>query len=224
MTTPTTTVAPSTIPAPGFADPARQAQQTFRAVLNALSRPTLSFSVAGPPEAPALLGPALAAVLLTLLDEECSVWLGGRLAEDGKGGEGKDGKDGKDGKVDAWLTFHTGVRRARSAADADFVVVEAGALPALEDLAQGSEEEPHRSATVVLDVRGGTGSGHWLAHGPGIDGSAVLHAPWAGTGFHEQWTRNAARFPRGVDLLLVDSRSVTGLPRTTRLEPTTEEA
>lgn len=204
------TTSARTVPAPGFADPPRQAQQTFRAVLDALSRPTLSFPVTGPAEAPASLGPALAAVLLTLLDEECSVWLGGRFAGDGE--------------VDAWLTFHTGVRRARSAADADFVVVDAPAAPALEDLAQGSDEEPHRSATLVLDVRGGTGSGHWLARGPGIDGSVALHAPWADTGFHEQWTRNAARFPRGVDLLLVDAGSVSGLPRTTRLEPTTEEA
>lgn len=202
----------STIPAPGFSEPTRQAQQTFRAVLDALSRPTRPLPVAGPAEAPASLGPALAAVLLTLLDEECSAWLGGRFADDAE--------------LDAWLAFHTGVRRARTAAEADFVVVDAAAAPALEDLAQGSDEEPHRSATVVLDARGCTGDRRWSAHGPGIEGSAVLVAPWADAEFFGRWTRNAAQFPRGVDLLVLDAGSVTGLPRTTRLgptAPTTEE-
>ena len=53
--------------------------------------------------------------------------------------------------------------------------------------------------------------------GPGIDGSAEFAAPWAPEGFAEAWQRNTELFPRGVDLLLVDSGTVTGLPRTTLL-------
>jgi len=198
-----------TIPAPGFADPTRDAQRVFRAVLDALSRPTRAVEVAGPAQAPAVLGAALAGVLLTLLDEECTAWLSGRFAGDPE--------------LDAWLAFHTGVRRTAHAATADFVLVDAPALPPLQELAQGSDEAPHRSATVVLDVRGSTGASRWVATGPGIDGSAVLDAPWAGAAFPAQWRRNTEGFPRGVDLLLVATASVTGLPRTTRLQPSTRQ-
>ena len=191
------------IPAPGFAEPTRDAQRAFRAVLDALAHPTRSYPLAGPAQAPAALGPGLAAVLLTLLDEECTLWLGGDLAADAE--------------TDAWLTFHTGTRRAPSAADADFVVTAPGDLPALAGLAQGTDQAPHASATVVLDVRGCTGSRRWTARGPGIEHTAELDAPWAADGFLDGWAANTAAFPRGVDLLLVDAGSLTALPRTTRL-------
>jgi alpha-D-ribose 1-methylphosphonate 5-triphosphate synthase subunit PhnH len=53
--------------------------------------------------------------------------------------------------------------------------------------------------------------------GPGIDGSVALAAPWAFPGFAEAWRYNTRLFPRGVDLLLVGSGTVVGLPRTTLL-------
>jgi len=107
-------------------------------------------------------------------------------------------------------------------------------------LALGTDEAPHLSATVVLDVRGyanpaaapatgaaaaatgpaaglAAGAARFTMRGPGIDGSAELAAPWAPEGFAEAWQRNTELFPRGVDLLLVDSGTVTGLPRTTLL-------
>ena len=191
------------IPAPGFAEPTRDAQRAFRAVLDALAHPTRSYPLAGPAQSPAALGPGLAAVLLTLLDEECALWLAGDLAADAE--------------TDNWLTFHTGARRAPSAAAADFVVTAPGDLPALTDLAQGTDQAPHASATVVLDVRGCTGSRRWTARGPGIEDTAELDAPWAPDGFLDVWAANTASFPRGVDLLLVDAGSLTALPRTTRL-------
>ena len=71
----------SAFPAPGFADPTRDAQRAFRAVLDALAHPARSFPLAGPADPPAALGPGLAAVALTLLDEDCAVWLGGALGK-----------------------------------------------------------------------------------------------------------------------------------------------
>ena len=70
------------LPAPGFTDPTRDAQRAFRAVLDALAHPTCPYPVAGPAEPPAALGRGLAAVALTLLDEDCAVWLGGALDRD----------------------------------------------------------------------------------------------------------------------------------------------
>ena len=197
------------LPAPGFADPTRDAQLAFRAVLDALAHPTCSYLLAGPAEPPAALGRCLAAVALTLLDDDCAVWLGGAL--------------GRDAEVAAWLAFHTGARRVTDSAVADFVVTAPDALPPLASLKLGTDEAPHLSATVVLDVRGcagvhgGDDPATFSARGPGIDGVATLAAPWAPDGFAAAWRSNTGQFPRGVDLLLVDANSVTGLPRTTLL-------
>jgi alpha-D-ribose 1-methylphosphonate 5-triphosphate synthase subunit PhnH len=197
-------------PAPGFADPTRDAQRAFRAVLDALAHPTRAYPLTGPAEPPAALGPGLGAVALTLLDEDCTVWLGGALADDPA--------------VEAWLAFHTGARRvgqpgAGHERDADFVIATPEDLPSITSLALGTDETPHLSATVVLDVRDCAGPARFRAEGPGIDGSATLDAPWAPAGFAAQWRENTELFPRGVDLLLVDADSVTGLPRTTRITP-----
>ena len=227
------------LPAPGFADPTRDAQRAFRAVLDALAHPTRSYPVAWPAEPRAALGRALAAVALTLLDEDCDIWLGGAL--------------GRDAEVAAWLAFHTGARRVADPSEADFLVTAPDALPPLASLKLGTDEAPHLSATVVLDVRGDgdtdlpltefntesntrfttqpntrftTESNNrfttrfgtrFTAEGPGIDGTATLAAPWAAGGFADAWRQNTELFPRGVDLLLVDSNTVTGLPRTTLL-------
>jgi alpha-D-ribose 1-methylphosphonate 5-triphosphate synthase subunit PhnH len=201
-------------PGRGFADPARDAQRAFRAVLDALSHPTRRYPLAGPAEPPAALGRGLAAIALALLDEECAVWLGGAL--------------GRDTEVASWLAFHTGAGRAESAA-AGFVIAAPMALPPLESLALGTGEAPHLSATVVLDIRGCAGAARFTARGPGIADTATLTAPWAPDGFTDAWRRNTGLFPRGVDLLLVDDDSVTAVPRTTRLstddpEPAQPEA
>jgi alpha-D-ribose 1-methylphosphonate 5-triphosphate synthase subunit PhnH len=197
------------VPAPGFADPTRDAQRAFRAILDALAHPARPYPVCGPAEPPGALGRGLAAVALTLLDEDSPVWLGGAL--------------GRDAETAAWLAFHTGARRVGDPAAASFVIAGPDALPPLASLALGTDEAPHRSATVVLDVRAravpGPGPARFTARGPGIDGTATLTAPWAADGFIDAWERNAGLFPRGVDLLLVDAGSVAALPRTTRLSP-----
>lgn len=201
------------LPTPGFADHTRDAQLAFRAVLDALAHPARSYPLPGPAEPPAALGRGIAAVALTLLDEDCDVWLGGEL--------------GRDGETAAWLAFHTGARRTDDPAAAGFIVTGPDALPPLASLALGTDEAPHLSATVVLDVRASANSGvslaRFAARGPGIDDVATLSAPWAKEDFADAWRQNTGLFPRGVDLLLVDSDSVTALPRTTRLTADTEQ-
>ncbi|WP_316298220.1 phosphonate C-P lyase system protein PhnH [Clavibacter michiganensis] len=191
------------IPAPGFGDATRGAQAAFRALLDALAHPTRIQPLTGPAEAPAGLGPGLGAVALTVLDEESALWLDPRRAADDE--------------VTSWLTFHTGVRLVTAASDADFVLADPASLPPLAALAAGTDEEPHRSATALLDVRDAAGTMRIRAEGPGIDGHAIADAPWADEGFLDAWRANGERFPRGGDLLLVDAGSVAALPRTTRL-------
>uniref|UniRef100_UPI001954D889 phosphonate C-P lyase system protein PhnH n=1 Tax=Klebsiella pneumoniae TaxID=573 RepID=UPI001954D889 len=65
-----------------YADPVHEAQQAFRAVMNALARPGTIQLVAGLAEAPAPLTPVAAAVVLALADFETSVFLDAPLSTD----------------------------------------------------------------------------------------------------------------------------------------------
>ena len=104
------------------------------------------------------------------------------------------------------------------AAEAGFVIAAPETLPPLASLALGTEEAPHLSATVVLDVRGCAGHRPGSPHrAPASTAPPRSSAPWAPDGFADAWRGNTELFPRGVDLLLVDSEAVTALPRTTRL-------
>ena len=84
----------------GFERPAQAAQQTFRSVLEAMARPgrvqTIASSALAGLESPGIgIGPC--AVLLSLLDAECSLFIDAALPSD---------------TLSPYLRFHTGVRLA----------------------------------------------------------------------------------------------------------------
>ena len=199
----------TTPPAPGFADPTVAGQRVFRAILDALAHPGRSYRIAGPAQAPESLGTGLAAVALTLLDEDVSVWLHRKLAQSPD--------------VTSYLAFHTGTRVTNEPGAANFLIAPPDTRPPLDALALGTDEAPHQSATVVLDARTPGVGARFTATGPGIDGWVAIDAPWAPEGFVAAWTRNGAVFPRGVDLLVVGEDSVVALPRTTRLRAVSDQ-
>lgn len=189
---------------PGFVNPVRDAQQVFRAVLEALARPTTPQTVTAQVRPPAPLGATVGAVILALCDEQTPLWLDPAL-RDAPG-------------VCAWIVFHTGARIVEQVGDATFVVASSpSTAPRLANLAQGTDEEPHRSATLVIDACCAPGIGALSATGPGIPD--VAH--WDGAGLPEkflgQWHENHSIFPRGVDIILAAETAVLGLPRTTAL-------
>lgn len=201
---------PAAPPLPAFADPVQDAQRVFRAVLQAMARPTLPqpFPALGSLRTPAPLGTTAGAVVLALCDEQTPIWLAPALAasED----------------VRAWIRFHTGARLVDRSGDAAFAVAPPTAAPPLGELAQGTDEEPHLSATLILDTGAPGPIGAFTATGPGVDGSV----DWDGAGLPEyrgrggflaQWHANRSGFPRGVDLILAGDREVRALPRSTRL-------
>lgn len=199
------------IQTPGFANPVDDAQRVFRAVLEALARPTLAQPVEPAVLPPAPLGPTAGAVVLTLCDEHTPVWLDPALR--------------RAGDVETWVRFHTGARIVDDPADALFCVASsASAAPALDVLRQGTDEEPHVSATVIIDATDARPTGALLATGPGVNGEVA----WDGAGlpgsrpegprFLDAWAANNRRFPRGVDLILAGDGEVRGIPRTTALK------
>ena len=189
---------------PGFTNPVRDAQQVFRAVLEALARPTTPQRVDVGIQPPEPLGATTGAVILALCDEQTPIWLDPVLRAVPE--------------VGAWIAFHTGARIVDRPGDALFVIASSpSAAPRLAELVQGTDEEPHRSATLVIDARGARGMDTLAATGPGIQSAADWDGAGLPSGFLPQWQENRALFPRGVDIVLTAETTVRGLPRTTAL-------
>ncbi len=190
----------------GFADPALGSQAVFRAALQALSHPGRIVDLPHDAQTPPQGHGASAALLLALLDPDCRLWLSPSLAGTEAAG---------------WLRFHTGCVLAGEPAEAQFAwIAEGDEAPALERFAQGSDADPDRSATCVLDVSAlaeGAATG-WTLRGPGIQAEARLAVEGLGAGFAAQWRANHAAFPRGVDVFFATPTQIAGLPRSTRIE------
>jgi len=185
---------------PGFADPVHDAQNAFRRVLDALSRPGRRFALGSPVKGLAL-GPAMARLLLALTDDDTAVW----WQQD-------------DGTAPDWLRFHTGATLSVTSTEAAFAVLtNAATLPSLDTFAAGSVESPEDSATLLVEVASlDTGPAvEW--RGPGIREMQTVRIAGLPENFWTQWQANHASFPQGVDIVFTCADAALGLPRTTRV-------
>ncbi len=201
---------------PGFRNAVHGAQQTFRTVLDAMSRPGRICELPGsaldglepPPSAvagrPMSVGGA--AVLLALLDAETSVRLTGTLAS---------------AAALTYLRFHTGVRSPWQEEFADFTLARACEVnaPLWSRLDLGQDEAPQRGATLLVEVDtlGGATGTRLRLRGPGVETSQSLAV---GGLSHEFWLwrqRLQAALPRGIELLLVDGARIAAIPRSSRI-------
>ncbi len=183
----------------GFADPVPDAQRSFRAALEAMARPGRVLAVTAPPEPPPPLCPAAAAMLLTLVDAGTSLWTDAGA------------------EAEAWARFHCGCQVTPQLGAAAFALA-TGAAPDLLLLDPGTEEEPARGATLILQVAA-LEPGHGLRlTGPGIEREHRLHIDPLPPGLVAAWEVGRARFPRGVDLILCAGDRLAALPRTVRIE------
>jgi len=186
----------------GFADPVGAAQATFRAVLTALSEPGRVLALELALEPPPPLGPAAAAVALSLLDGDTPLWC-----------------DRTSRGALPSLRFHTGVPLVEAPEQARFALIaDAAQLPSLAAFEAGSDEYPDRSATVIVEV-GALGEGRALVlRGPGIPDRRTLAVRGLPAGFAAEWHANHARFPRGIDVILTAGNRLAGLPRSVLIE------
>lgn len=188
----------------GLADPVRDAQATFRAVLDALARPgrIVGVPTSAGPLTPDGLGPAAAALALTLVDFETPVWLDPGLTA-----------------AAPWLSFHCGAPLVDDPARAAFAFARGfDALPALDRFGLGNEEYPDRSTTLILEVAGLEADTGLRLTGPGIATEARLAVAGVPPGWWAARAALAVLFPLGLDLILVASGRLAALPRTTRVE------
>ncbi|MFM7303813.1 MAG: phosphonate C-P lyase system protein PhnH [Alphaproteobacteria bacterium] len=179
---------------PGFADPVLDAQASFRAILEAMSRPGRIHRVDARITPPAPLCSAAGAALLSLADADTPLWLdaGDTVAE--------------------WLRFHCGAPITPDIGAARFVVA-CGAAPSLDALDIGTDEDPQLGATLILQVAGLVAGDGWRLTGPGIQHEHRLRVLGAPADFVAAWVRNQALFPRGIDVLLCAGDSIAALPR-----------
>ncbi len=188
----------------GFTDAVRESQSTFRAVINALSRPGLPIDLANLPAGPTTLPSGLAAVALTLLDYDTTVWLDEQLAVDAE--------------VRRFIAFHTNAPVTNDTAQATFALLATPQkMPALADFAQGSLEYPDRSTTLVIEVESLVGGAQIAMQGPGIKTIATIAPTSLPDNFTTQLAANRELFPCGVDIILSCGQTIVGLPRSVRI-------
>jgi alpha-D-ribose 1-methylphosphonate 5-triphosphate synthase subunit PhnH len=187
--------------AQGFSDPIREQQRTFRAVMDALSRPSTPVPYSNPIEQAGPLQANAYAIALTLLDFEVSYHLAPSLAA-----------------AEPHLTFQTGSRRVEDAAKAQFAFVDLhhDRLD-LATYAQGEPDYPDRSTTIIALCHPNADSEKLVCRGPGISAAGTLDVPGLPEDFLDQWKANSSKAPLGVDLLFVSAEVVIGLPRSTRV-------
>jgi alpha-D-ribose 1-methylphosphonate 5-triphosphate synthase subunit PhnH len=188
----------------GFADPVRSAQAAFRAILEATSRPGTVCPIGAEVAPPSPLSPAVAAIALTLCDQDTQVWLDAAL------------RASRD--VAAWLRFHCGARIVDDPSAASFAfAADTRELPAFDRFNLGSADYPDQSTTIVLQVDSFQSGPELMLQGPGIKNRQAFLAGPLPDDFAERLTQNRSLFPRGVDLILASANEVAALPRSVRL-------
>lgn len=183
------------IAAPGFADEVSDAQQTFRAVLDAMAHPGQIQVIDVNLSPPDGFSQAMAAVCLTLLDLDVQVWL--------QPGISRPCRD--------WLVFHTGCRLTEHLDQADFAVV-CDRTPDLMTFNPGTPEYPEASTTVLLQLEGLTQGTQMTLQGPGIQ-KEISVMPRVSHHFWQQWQQNHQRYPLGIDVFCLAGNQLLGLPR-----------
>lgn len=184
--------------AAGLADPVRDSQAVFRAVLDAMAAPGRVVEVPGGHGQ--LEHHASGAFALALIDFETPVWLSERFAG-----------------WATWLRFHCGCPLTADPGTAAFAFAGSTDLPALSAFDAGDAKYPDRAATLVIDCPALTGGLPVTLAGPGIKDRAVIAPGGLGRAFWTDLGANRSQFQLGVDVVLTSGRSLLALPRATRL-------
>ena len=184
-----------------FGDPVLGAQKVFRAVLQALSEPGTVHVVSEPVSAPMALHASSARLLLTLSDFETPVWMEPSAAAE----------------AGAWVRFHCAAPLAAEPVAARFAVLDGKAsAPPLSAFNAGEDRYPDKSATLIVQVASLEGGTPVTLAGPGIEGVRSIAPAGLAEGFWDAFAANGARYPLGVDLVLVAGDAIMGLPRSVK--------
>ncbi|WP_432348709.1 phosphonate C-P lyase system protein PhnH (plasmid) [Shinella yambaruensis] len=187
----------------GFKEPVFEAQAAFRTLMDCMARPGTIGRIDATVVPPAPLNATAGAIALTLCDHDTAVWLTPALSRSALPG---------------WLAFNAGAPVTEERQNARFAFVEKDAmLPNPSLFAQGTQEYPDRSTTLVVEIASFEGGRPLVLKGPGIRTEAEIAPVGLSDMFPHFWSENRQNFPRGVDLILVAGEEILCLPRTTVL-------
>ena len=189
--------------APGLLDPAHDAQQLFRSILDATSHPGRIVALSAAPVGPGALSCAATGYLLTLVDRDTPVWLAPPFDHP---------------PVRDFLRFHAGAPIVADRAAAAFGVLAADTPQHLEGFNLGSDTYPDRSATLVIEVTDLRSGPRRQWRGPGIDGRASVAIDGVTDAFWQEWAANHGLFPCGLDLVFTAGTELCALPRSVAVE------
>ena len=171
----------------GFSDAVFDSQRIFKKLMDGMARPGTPQTIETAVAPPLPLAPATGAVLLALCDHDTPVWLSGALRKT---------------TVPGWIGFHTGAVPTEEKSAAHFAVIEAGsAIASFGLFAQGSQEYPDRSTTLIIELPDLDGGRELLLSGPGIRHVNIISPTGLPDIFPRLWAENNAIFPRGVDVI-----------------------
>lgn len=202
-----------------FSKPVMDAQQAFRSIMKAMSEPGTLFDLGriyGDEKASSvgrLRRPEQVAafvIALTLMDQDTSVWISPAFAER---------------HMATNLSFHCGSQCAESSSDSDFAILMLAEWQDIKPFRSGSEEKPHLSTTLIIEVPALRAEGEphlpgesqLVLEGPGIASRRELGVLGLTPAQCELLRSNQSQFPRGLDILLTCRDQVVALSRSTRI-------
>ncbi len=189
---------------PGLSNPVHDAQNIFRNVLDAMSRPGKVISPSVRVEGVGNINSVMYAVGLTLLDYETPYWLS----------ESFDTED-----VAHYLSFHTGAKKVTTPGSAAFLFVNGiDELPALKNMALGSPQYPDASSTVLISVPSFSTGEQVKLSGPGIETETDFGSEGLNFSFWKMAQANSGLYPLGVDFCFCSPDALAALPRSTKIE------
>ncbi len=217
-----------------FDDAVNATQKTFRAVLEAMSRPgsivalnhipKLPSSLTTPCEDSSLRLSGLLALARTLCDADTPLWLDASL---------------RTPALTQYLRFHCAapLLEAHKARESAFAFITAPQeMPRLSEFNQGTLAYPDRSTTLIIACPLGSSNSALnapsglRASGPGIaPWQSPLALPFTGESkehlpawFWEDFSANHEAYPMGVDVIFVDAHAsgvqIMALPRSIRVQ------
>ncbi|MCS3471898.1 alpha-D-ribose 1-methylphosphonate 5-triphosphate synthase subunit PhnH [Pseudomonas sp. JUb42] len=193
----------ATLLQPAFADPALDAQRSFRVALKALAGPGVTHCLQPAHQPPALPGLAAAthALCLALLDLDTPLWLAPAFDTPA---------------IRANLSFHCGCPIVGDRQNARFALLDENQLSDLSGFDLGNDRYPDQSCTLLIQLPSLNGGRTLSWRGPGIQYENRVALPlqdsfWQQRGLHND-------FPRGLDVFFLAGSELLGLPRSTRVE------
>lgn len=185
---------------PAMPDPVTAMQKVFRLALAAMSEPGTVHAVDPMPQLDSLAS-ATYALCLTLLDADTPVWLAPPLDTPA---------------LRANLAFHCACPIARAREDAAFALLTVDELDDLSGFNTGTDRDPDRSCTLLVQLDSLEEGVATSWRGPGILDSRAMQLPVPA----DFWLRRKQHaFPKGLDVFFTAGSQLAGLPRSTRVQP-----